>query len=145
MVEQAIDRDPAAILALRGFLERVYRPCGVRLGILTDYRMDQGIQRTLEEFITAHGMIPARRLAKLGPRPREGNLRSEDLVDFLTRYGHEYQVVLLQTRSDHSPVLDIGSVTAAGHAAGCVVGWKVAGMSESDRRLIPSWNADFTF
>lgn len=123
----------------------MYRPHGVRQGILADQRIGQRAQRVLEECIAAHGLLPARRLARMRPRPLEGDLRSEDLVDFLTRYGHEYQVVLLQAMRDRGPMLDIGAVMAAGHAAGCVVGWDLAGIDESDRRLFPLWNADFTF
>jgi kynureninase len=136
-------RTEAWLPGLRGFLRRSYRPDGVRLGILTDHGVDPRVLDVLEECLAAHDMLPARRLARLRPRPQEHCLRSEDLVDFLTRYGHEYQVVLLRAAAGIGDGLDIAAVTAAGNAAGCAVGWDLTAVAGATPERLASWKVGF--
>jgi kynureninase len=71
-------------------------------------------------------------------------LRSEDVVSFLQREGHRVALVLLGAVNYYSGEhLDIETITAAGHAAGAVVGWDLAHAAGNLPLRLHDWNVDW--
>ncbi|WP_020495827.1 hypothetical protein [Sciscionella marina] len=105
------------------FLTEHFHPTGVRLGILVLAECEDAVEEVAAEQLRAHGLRPARRLAKLRPRTTEPTVRSADLVDFLQRYGHEYSVALLPTITMTGQPLDTVAVEQAARRSGCTITW----------------------
>lgn len=95
---------------------------GHRLGVIVErgdvVAVDRGI-----ELLSAAGLPPSRRLARLGPRYGESTIRPDDLVDFGSRYGHEYVVAIL--RFDTIPMADERAlIESTLLSEGCDVVWQ---------------------
>ncbi|MBC3191937.1 hypothetical protein H7X46_12770 [Pseudonocardia sp. C8] len=114
-----MDRDRTAALQ---FLRRHFRPDGPRLGIVVLAECGDAVEGAAAEVLREHGLSPARRLARIQPRVDEPAVSSEDLADFLERYGHEYCAAWLPVRTVAGS-LDTAAVDAAGRRSGCVTGW----------------------
>ncbi len=73
-----------------------------------------------------HGLDPDTAVVRLRPRPGEDTLRTEDVVD-PGREAHRSALVLLGgVNYLTGELMDIPAITAAGRAAGAVVGWDLA-------------------
>jgi kynureninase len=74
-----------------------------------------------------HGFDPDEAVVRLAPRPGEAALRTADVVRYLSERGEWVALVLLGAVNYFTgELLDIEAITAAGHAAGAVVGWDLA-------------------
>ncbi|GGH43112.1 hypothetical protein [Microbacterium album] len=72
--------------------------------------------------------LPVGRHNRYRPVPGEDALRSDDLLDFVSWYGHEYQILVFRAADVRTgAVLDVGSLTAAGVAVGAKVIWDWTG------------------
>lgn len=105
------------------FLSRHFRPDGVRLGILLLAESDPATVDVAAQVLLDHGLLPARRLARLHPRIGAEAVTSAELVGFLRRYGHEYGAAWLPLDTADGVSLDRAAVEAAGRTSGCAVGW----------------------
>lgn len=115
--------DETASSSLSGFLDPFFRPVGHRLGILACDVRSPDVLAAMSDTLLARGLRPERRLAKLGARFGEAGLRSGDVVDFLSRYGHEYGVVWFAAVDPITgAAADIPAIVAAGREVGCFVG-----------------------
>lgn len=110
--------DPAS----RFFAEH-FRPAGVRLGLVLLSECTAAAEKAAAETLAAHGLRPARRLAKLRPRVGFPTVTTRELVGFLDRYGHEYCAAWLPVATAGGQVLDRAAIAQAGRASGCAVGW----------------------
>ncbi|WP_116199811.1 hypothetical protein [Amycolatopsis circi] len=110
--------DPAS----RFFAER-FRPTGVRLGLLVLSECDIAVEEAAAEVLSAHGLRPARRLAKLRPRLGFPAVTAREMVGFLERYGHEYCAAWLPVATADRQALDQAAIEQAGRACGCAIGW----------------------
>jgi kynureninase len=128
--------DPANAL-LKDLLERFYRPAGHRLGIVILAEGPPAAAAVAAEVLSARGQVPARRLARLQPRPDEPSVRPQDVADFLRRYGHEYSVVWFPAGG--ALRAEVSGITAAAHQAGCAIGWDLTGCGAEGEPL----EADF--
>ncbi|SRR6266545_3483928 len=93
-----------------------FRPEGHRLGIAVATASPTPSLGALEDALRAHGLSPSRRLARLRPRLGEQDVRTDDVVDFLSRYGHEYALFVVPADAPDPDML-----AAAARAAGCEV------------------------
>ncbi|GLY31029.1 hypothetical protein [Kineosporia sp. NBRC 101731] len=84
-----------------------HRPHGRRLGIIVGMPAPDDLLDGIAEILTHSGELPARRLARLRPRPGETTTRPQDVAWFVQRFGHEYTTV----------VLDPGMLSPAAEAA----------------------------
>ena len=104
-----------------------YRPTPQRHAILIEDTTFPSDGYAVRSQSALHGYDPDEAIIRLSPRAGEACLRSEDVVDFLAREGHRVAMVLLGGINYYSGErLDIPSITAAGHAAGAIVGWDLA-------------------
>jgi len=104
-----------------------YRPTPERHAILIEDAAFPSDSYAVRSQAAFHGFDPDEAVIRLAPRPGESALRSEDVVTYLAEHGHGIALVLLGAVNYYSgELLDIAAVTAAGHAAGAVVGWDLA-------------------
>ena len=73
-----------------------------------------------------HGFDPDDAVVRLRPRAGEDTLRTEDVVELLAGSDDVALVLLGGVNYLTGELLDIPAITAAGHAAGAVVGWDLA-------------------
>jgi kynureninase len=104
-----------------------YRPRGGRTAILVEKDAFPSDRHVAESQVRFHGLDPGRDLIEIAPRAGEACLRTEDIVAAIERDGPRIAVVLLPgVQYLTGQVLDIASITAAGHRCGCTVGFDLA-------------------
>lgn len=104
-----------------------YRPTQERHAIVIEDTCFPSDSYAVRSQAALHGFDPDEAIIRLRPRDGEPGLRSADVVDFLEREGHRVAMVLLGGVNYYSGErLDIPAITAAGHAAGAIVGWDLA-------------------
>lgn len=108
------DRD-----AVRAFLEESYRPAGPRMQVMLGSPIPEIVEDEAIRIVREKGLVPDRRLNRLQSRPGETALRTDDVEDFLRRYGHEYCAALFPL----SGGLDRDRIAAAAAAEHIDVGW----------------------
>ena len=87
---------------------------------------------------------PEDRLIEIEPRDGETNLRTDDIIETLEKYGDEIALVMLGGINYYSgQFFDIERITAAGHIIGAVVGWDLAHAAGNVELKLHDWNADF--
>jgi kynureninase len=121
-----------------------YRPTGARHRILIEdhaFPSDSYAVRSQARF---HGYDPDDAVVRLRPRPGEDTLRTADVVDHLSREGERVALVLLGGLNYLTgELLDVPAITAAGHAAGAVVGWDMAHAAGNVPLRLHDWGVDF--
>ncbi|MEU8383817.1 kynureninase [Streptosporangium sp. NPDC048865] len=121
-----------------------YRPAGERTRILIEDHAFSSDSYAVRSQAAHHGLDPGETVVRLRPREGEDCLRTEDIVDHLAREGHRVALVLLGgVNYLTGEFLDIPAVTAAGHAAGCVVGWDLAHAAGNVPLALHDWDVDF--
>jgi kynureninase len=121
-----------------------YRPEGERTRILIEDHAFSSDSYAVRSQAVHHGLDPDETVVRLRPRPGEDCLRTEDVVDHLAREGHRVALVLLGgVNYLTGEFLDIPAITAAGHAAGCRVGWDLAHAVGNVPLALHDWDVDF--
>lgn len=104
-----------------------YRPHGERTAVLMERQAFPSDRHAVESQVRWHGLDPQRDLIELAPRAGEWLLRTEDVVATIEREGPRIATILLPgVQYLTGQRLDVAAITAAGHAAGCIVGWDLA-------------------
>ncbi len=104
-----------------------YRPTRDRFRILVEEGAFPSDVYAAAAQARHHGFDPDDALLVARPRPGEDLLRDEDLERLLAEQGRSIALVLLPGVQYYTGQwLDIGRLTAAAHAAGCVAGWDLA-------------------
>jgi kynureninase len=103
------------------FLAAHYAPTGTRLQLLLGTPVDPAVDAAARALVIERGLDPLRRVATLRPRPGEDDLRTEDVQQYLERYGHEYSTGWFPAGSP----LDRAALTATASRVGCTLGWAV--------------------
>ncbi|BCJ68899.1 kynureninase [Polymorphospora rubra] len=121
-----------------------YRPSGTRTRIViedTAFPSDSYAVRSQAAF---HGLDPDETVVRLRPRPGEENLRTEDVLAYLRDEGDRVALVLLGgVNYLTGELMDIETITAAGRAAGAVVGWDLAHAAGNVPLKLHDWDVDF--
>jgi kynureninase len=121
-----------------------YRPSGQRFKILIEDSAFPSDSYAVRSQAVFHGYDPDEAVVRLKPRAGEPGLRSEDVVSYLQRHGGEIAMVLLGAVNYYSgEFLDIEPITAAGHAAGALVGWDLAHAAGNVPTRLHDWNVDW--
>jgi kynureninase len=104
-----------------------YRPTPRRHAIVIEDSAFPSDSYAVRSQAAFHGFDPDEAVARLAPRPGEAALRTADVVRYLSEQGERVALVLLGAVNYFTgELLDIEAITAAGHAAGAVVGWDLA-------------------
>ncbi|MDI5940129.1 MULTISPECIES: kynureninase [unclassified Micromonospora] len=121
-----------------------YRPAGRRTRIVIEdaaFPSDSYAVRSQARF---HGLDPDATVLRLRPRPGEDALRTADVTDLLAAEGDTIALVLLGgVNYLTGELLDIPAITAAGRAAGAVVGWDLAHAAGNVPLALHDWDVDF--
>jgi kynureninase len=118
-----------------------YRPSGSRSRILIEDSAFPSDSYAVRSQARYHGLDPDDAVVRLRPRPGEDNLRTEDVLDRLTP---DVALVLLGgVNYLTGELMDIPAITAAGQAAGAVVGWDLAHAAGNVPLALHDWNVDF--
>ena len=104
-----------------------YRPTPTRYKILIDGPCFPSDVYAVKSQARAHGFDPDDAILWVRPRDGEHSIRTEDIESMIAEHGDEIAVVMLAAVNYYSGQhYDMPRITAAGHAAGCIVGWDCA-------------------
>ncbi len=104
-----------------------YRPTPRRHAIVIEDSAFPSDSYAVRSQAAFRGYDPDEAVIRLAPRPGEAALRTGDIVGFLREHGERVALVLLGAVNYLTGELfDIDAITAAGRAAGAVVGWDLA-------------------
>jgi kynureninase len=121
-----------------------YRPTVERSAIVIEDSAFPSDSYAVRSQVAFHGYDPDDAVIRLRPRAGESVLRSEDVVEFLADHGSRVALVLLGGVNYYSgEYLDIPAITAAGHAAGAVVGWDLAHAAGNVPLHLHDWDVDW--
>jgi kynureninase len=112
-----------------------YRPAGDRTRILIEDNAFPSDSYAVRSQAAFHGLDPDQAVVRVP---------AAAIVDYLARYGDQVALVLLGgVNYLTGEVLDIPGITAAGHAAGCRVGWDLAHAVGNIPLRLHDWGVDF--
>jgi kynureninase len=121
-----------------------YRPTPQRHAIVIEDSAFPSDSYAVRSQAAMHGYEPDEAVIRLRPREGEAVLRTEDVTDFLAREGHRVALVLLGAVNYYTgELLDIPTITAAGHAAGAIVGWDLAHAAGNVPMHLHAWGVDW--
>ncbi|MEO6886545.1 MAG: kynureninase [Jatrophihabitantaceae bacterium] len=121
-----------------------YRPTAQRYAIVIEDNTFPSDSYAVRSQAAFHGYDPETAIIRLKARPGEAALRSEDVVQFLATQGENVALVLLGAVNYYSgEFLDIEAITAAGHAAGAIVGWDLAHAAGNVPLQLHDWDVDW--
>ena len=125
-------------------LTSFFRPSGRRRRILVDAPLFPSDRHALTSHLAARGLDPVADLIVVTPRAGEATLRTSDIEAAIAEHADELALVFLAgvnfaTGQAH----DIGRLTAAGRAAGAVVGWDLAHAAGNIELELHDWDVDF--
>jgi kynureninase len=118
-----------------------YRPASRRTKVVIEDSAFPSDSYAVRSQVAFHGLDPATDVVRLTPRQGEDTLRTEDVV---RRLDDTVALVLLGgVNYLTGELLDIPAITAAGRAAGAVVGWDLAHAAGNVPLALHDWDVDF--
>jgi kynureninase len=121
-----------------------YRPTRARYKVLMESHAFPSDRYAVASQIAWHGLDPAEALLALAPRPGETCLRTEDIVTRLDQEGSSIALVLLGGVNYYTgEAFDMPTITRAGQAQGCVVGFDLAHAAGNIPLQLHDWGVDF--
>src|SRR6187551_919504 len=98
-----------------------YRPDDKRQKIVIEKGAFPSDQYAVESQIRFHGGNTDESLIELTPRVGESTLRTEDIIETITRNGHSIALILLGGVNYYTgQAFDMKTITEAGHRNGCI-------------------------
>jgi kynureninase len=121
-----------------------YRPTPERHVIVIEDAAFPSDSYAVRSQAAFHGYDPDEAVLRLRPRAGEAALRMSDVEEFLREHGAKVALVLLGAVNYYSgEFMDIPAITAAGHAAGAVVGWDLAHAAGNVPVRLHEWDVDW--
>jgi len=121
-----------------------YRPTPKRYKILIEDAAFPSDTYAVRSQLIHHGFDPDAGLVLARPREGEFVIRTEDIESILAKQGDQIALVMLSGVNYYTgQVFDLQRITAAGHAAGCRVGWDLAHAAGNLVLKLHDWNVDF--
>ncbi len=121
-----------------------YRPTKARYKIICEAKAFPSDQYALESQVKLHGLDPNNAIIEIGPRNNEHCIRLEDILSSIEMHKDELALVMIGGVNYYSGQLfDMKSITAAGHAAGAVVGFDLAHAAGNIDVKLHEWQVDF--
>lgn len=121
-----------------------YRPEGKRTKILCEAKAFPSDLYALESQVLFHKLNPETDLVAMKPRDGEHNLRDEDILAKIAELGDTLALVMFGGVNYYTgQLLDMKSITAAGHAVGATVGFDLAHAAGNVRLQLHDWDVDF--
>jgi kynureninase len=127
-------------LMMAGF----YRPTPERPAIVIEDSAFPSDSYAVRSQAAWHDLDPDATVVRLRPRPGEDALRTEDVLEYLDRYGERVALVLLGAVNYYTgEFFDVPAITAAAHAAGAVAGWDLAHAAGNVPLALHDWDVDW--
>lgn len=121
-----------------------YRPTPSRYKILVEQGPFPSDMYAVWSQARFHGYEPNDAIVTLRPRDGEDIIRTEDIERYLVTRGDEIALVMLGGVNFYTgQAFDMERITAAGHAAGCVVGFDLAHAAGNLLMHLHDWDVDF--
>ena len=121
-----------------------YRPTSQRHHILVEDHCFSSDSYAVRSHAAFRGYDPDTAILRLRPRPGEDTLRTEDVVALLQAEGPSIAMVLLGgVNYLTGELMDIPTITAAGHEQGAMIGWDLAHAAGNVPLRLHDWNVDF--
>lgn len=121
-----------------------YRPAGKRFKIICEAKAFPSDQYAFETHVRHHGFDPEKAVIEVKPREGELTLRTEDIISVIQEHGEETALILFGGINYYTgQFFDLKTITAAGHAAGTVVGFDLAHAAGNVALQLHDWNVDF--
>jgi len=121
-----------------------YRPSGRRRKVMIERGAFPSDRYAVASQASFHGLEPSEVVIEVGPRAGEDVLRTEDILAAIAAHGPELALVLFGGVNFYSgQVLEVGVITAAGHAQGAVVGFDLAHAAGNVRLSLHDDGVDF--
>ncbi|MRX27674.1 kynureninase [Kangiella sp. HZ709] len=121
-----------------------YQPNKLRHKILIEEHAFPSDHYAVESQIRFHGFAPKESMLLAKPRAGEETLRTEDILALIEQQGDEIALIMLPGVQYYTgQVLDMKSITAAGHAKGCRVGFDLAHAAGNIPMALHDWDVDF--
>lgn len=121
-----------------------YRPTPERYKILVEPGAFPSDQYAVWSQARFHGYDPNDAVVPLKPREGEDLLHTEDIEAYLAAHGGEIALVMLGGVNFYTgQAFEMERITAAAHAAGCVVGFDLAHAAGNLLLRLHDWDVDF--
>ena len=121
-----------------------YNPTAQRFKIICEEKAFPSDQYLLQTQVKFHGFDPKDAIVEVKRREGEHNLRTEDIVAKINEVGNELALVLIGGINYYTgQVLDMKTITEAGHKVGANVGWDLAHAAGNIAMNLHDWNVDF--
>lgn len=121
-----------------------YRPTEKRFKIICEEKAFPSDQYLLQTQVKFHGFDPKTAIVEVKRREGEHNLRNEDIIAKIKEVGDELALVLIGGINYYTgQVLDMPTITKAGHEVGAIVGWDLAHAAGNIEMSLHDWNIDF--
>ena len=121
-----------------------YRPTKQRYKIICEEKAFPSDQYMIQNQIRHHGFVPENTIVEVKRREGEHNFRMEDIIAKINEVGDELALVLIGGINYYTgQVLDMNTITKAGHEVGAYVGWDLAHAAGNIKMDLHNWNVDF--
>lgn len=121
-----------------------YRPDKKRYKIICEEKAFPSDQYMIASQVKFHGFDPANAVVEVKKRPGEHHFRTEDILATIKEVGDECALVLIGGVNYYSgQVMDMETITKAGHDVGAKVGWDLAHAAGNIELKLHEWNVDF--
>ncbi len=121
-----------------------YRPDAKRYKIICEEKAFPSDQYMIASQVKFHGFNPEDAVVEVKKRAGENHFRTEDILKKIEEIGDECALVLFGGVNYYSgQVLDMETITRAGHEVGAKVGWDLAHAVGNIELKLHEWNVDF--
>ena len=121
-----------------------YRPKGKRYKIICEEKAFPSDQYMISSQVRFHGYDPNEAIVEIKRREGENNFRTEDILAKIKEVGEECALVLIGGVNYYTgQVLEMETITRAGHEIGAFVGWDLAHAAGNIELNLSEWNVDF--
>lgn len=121
-----------------------FRPRGKKRKILIEAGAFPSDQYAVETQLSFHNLDPKEDLIIAQPRSGERTLRTEDILDLISKRGDEIALVMMGgVHYLTGQVMDMAVITQAAHAKDCLVGFDCAHAAGNLALQLHDWNVDF--
>lgn len=121
-----------------------YRPTTKKYKIICEEKAFPSDQYLIQTQVQFHGLDPAETIVEVKRREGEHNFRLEDILAKIDEVGDELALVLIGGLNYYTgQVLDMKTITAAGHKYQAYVGWDLAHAAGNIELKLHEWQVDF--
>ena len=121
-----------------------YKPKGKRYKIICEEKAFPSDQYMISSQVRFHGYDPNEAIVEIKRREGENNFRTEDILAKIKEVGEECALVLIGGVNYYTgQVLEMETITRAGHEIGAFVGWDLAHAAGNIELNLSEWKVDF--